>query len=1018
MRRPILSAKRTLAQAPLLAAVFGVTVVVTALLAGIPRFLDLAAVDSVRGSLASAPVRSSAEQLLIRLADDAAAQDAAVRDVFAEQLPAGSVTVDRSVRSDPVTALLPEGSEIVQQAMVLAADDAVQGRIELDGAWPASDGEGALQAEAADALGLAIGDQVVVAGTPITIVGTWRPLDASDRQWFDEPLVSAGIVDAAAGPLYVTEPQLAALDLNPFARWIVAPDLDGILPSQLSDLADGLRGLDEALRSAGVARSGLILDGSFADTLTTLGRSTASVRGVSPIPLVLAGAIGAVALAQLGALLAASRSRETLLLRARGRSRWQAVMASVIESAIVVVPAAAVGAGIALAAVPTDAVPTTLAWLTAAGVAVAACAVLVVVAGRTAADPDADRSRVASGVTLGALALSVIGAGVSLWQFRLYGSPIITTSDGRQLVDPIALLAPSLALIACAFLALAAFAPLAALVERIASRSNGATAPLAARQVARRVGTFAVPVLLVSLAVGGTTLAAAYSGTWSSLNAAAGELRNGAAVRASLPSSGVVGSPATLLSPSTLGLDPATTVPVLRADTLAGEQPVSLLALDADSAGEVMLDLGGKLDTAALGEAIRWPRTGIELPAGATTLELDTLTIVTTTGGAPLSPGQGDTTVSVWLVDDRGSMVRLALDDDGVADLPPAAGAWRILAIDFGFRTGVNAAVYSFSVEAVLADGAAVALPGEPWELQAAASSDLETDLSAAHPSGIGVDVDVIAAGPLLDVRLMPAASGAAPAIITSALAERLGLADGDERALRFAGSGRQLDIVVAGDVPLLPGTTGAWGAVVDLAAVDEHILRTGSSIPAPNQLWASAVHEDVDATIAALRTATPRGTDVTTTSTGTGGELLRPVTYALLAGGVGGLLLAAAAIAAAVAALDRARRSEVPVLKSVGLSNAQQARARRIELGAVLAFAAVAGVLGGLVVSVLTIGDLARAAVLDAPPALVRGISVDWVPFVAILAGALLVVGAIVVVAGARVRRAAQVATGREVEA
>ena len=211
--------------------------------------------------------------------------------------------------------------------------------------------------------------------------------------------------------------------------------------------------------------------------------------------------------------------------------------------------------------------------------------------------------------------LSVIAAGVSLWQFRLYGSPVITTADGRQVVDPVAVLAPSLALIACAFLALAAFAPLAALVERAASRSRGATAPLAARQVARRVGTFAVPVLLVSLAVGGTTLAAAYSGTWSTLNAAAGELRNGAAVRAVLPSSGVVGSAATLTSPATLGLDQATTAPVLRIDSLAGEQPVSLLALDADAAAEVMLDLGGDLDTAALGEAIRTPRAG-HRPAG------------------------------------------------------------------------------------------------------------------------------------------------------------------------------------------------------------------------------------------------------------------------------------------------------------------------------------------------------------------------------------------------------------------
>ena len=174
MRRPILSVKRMLAQAPLLAAVFGVVVVVTALLAGIPRYLDLAAVDSARGTLAASQVRSSTVQLLIRLEDDASAQDAAVRQVFAEQFPAGSVTITRSVRTDPVTASVPvDGGEPVESAVVLAADDIAEQRVEMTaGVWPGGDGEGAMQADAAAALGLEVGDAVVVGGTSITIVGT------------------------------------------------------------------------------------------------------------------------------------------------------------------------------------------------------------------------------------------------------------------------------------------------------------------------------------------------------------------------------------------------------------------------------------------------------------------------------------------------------------------------------------------------------------------------------------------------------------------------------------------------------------------------------------------------------------------------------------------------------------------------------------------------------------------------------------------------------------------------------
>ena len=156
-----------LAQAPLLAAVFGVAVVVTALLAGIPRYLDLAAVESARGTLAASAVRASTVQLLIRLADDAAAQDAAVQQVFAEQFPAGSVTITRSVRTEPVTVSVPvDGGDPVETSIVLAADDAAEQRVELAaGVWPSGDGDGALQADAAAALGLAVGDEVVVGGT-------------------------------------------------------------------------------------------------------------------------------------------------------------------------------------------------------------------------------------------------------------------------------------------------------------------------------------------------------------------------------------------------------------------------------------------------------------------------------------------------------------------------------------------------------------------------------------------------------------------------------------------------------------------------------------------------------------------------------------------------------------------------------------------------------------------------------------------------------------------------------------
>src|SRR5690606_20046182 len=114
------------------------------------------------------------------------------------------------------------------------------------------------------------------------------------------------------------------------------------------------------------------------------------------------------------------------------------------------------------------------------------------------------------------------------------------------------------------------------------------------------------------------------------------------------------------------------------------------------------------------------------------------------------------------LMDDRGSMVRLPMD--APAELPPSNGPWRLLAVDFSFRTGVNPALYSMTVTGIVADGQEIALPTEEWQLQTAASATFEdpvalgVDLPAAgaQPTGIGADIPAIQAGPTLNGRLMP----------------------------------------------------------------------------------------------------------------------------------------------------------------------------------------------------------------------------------------------------------------------
>ena len=192
-------------------------------------------------------------------------------------------------------------------------------------------------------------------------------------------------------------------------------------------------------------------------------------------------------------------------------------------------------------------------WQTAAVIAT----VVVLVLGFTAWRSARDAARVGRGedsgvnsaaTTIGSTVLGLSAAALSLWQFLLYGSPIATAPDGSRHVDPVAALAPTLALVALSMLALLAFGPLVSLVQGAASRTRGIAAVLPGRQVGRRAGVFSVAVILVTLSVGGTTFAAAYASTWSTLDATTARLRGGSDVRVHIDGPPVADGPATLIT--------------------------------------------------------------------------------------------------------------------------------------------------------------------------------------------------------------------------------------------------------------------------------------------------------------------------------------------------------------------------------------------------------------------------------------------------------------------------------------
>jgi predicted lysophospholipase L1 biosynthesis ABC-type transport system permease subunit len=263
-------------------------------------------------------------------------------------------------------------------------------------------------------------------------------------------------------------------------------------------------------------------------------------------------------------------------------------------------------------------------------------------------------------------------------------------------------------------------------------------------------------------------------------------------------------------------------------------------------------------------------------------------------------------------------------------------------------------------------------------------------------------------------IRFM--ADGSADPIATSVsrlLAARSNVADGDTIRLEFAGIGRTVDASVDDIVPVVAGETGDYAALVDLGDLGMQQLRTATTIPDATERWLTTT--DVSATAAAVRDAVGPDPRITTTSPEAENTLLGSARVALWWGAIGALLLAVVSVSAVAGALLRSRAPEVTILRAVGMSARQQAAGRRRELGLLLGFSLIAGVVGGVVVSLLTVGGLARSTVLDPIAALPTPVSIDALAFGASILAFLLALVAVIGVYSARVARQARTLSARE---
>lgn len=539
--------KRLLSRRAVLAAIAAVVIVVSALLAAVTAVLGDGLGRAAGEVLREATGTAGAVRAEARLGDDADARIAAFTRVIDRELGADAVVTTRSLQA---TAVPVEASGADSRLTLLDAPSALP-HVTLTGTAPAAEGEAALHAAAADALGLAVGDTVTITAdatandAPLTleVVATWLPIDAGDPLWFGEPTIGSGVdADGApVGPLLVDDAVLATLSTDPVTRFTLTPAPGPVTVAGLTTLANGIDGLARALRSDTEAgRGGLVFAGDLATTLRAVAGPLAAAEAVAPIPLSLIAVTGGVTIALLARLLVVSRAGETRLVRVRGASAARLAGIAGLEMLVVAGLAAAVTAGgLALVAALTgsDALdPFTAPLAVALGAVLTQLALTAADVNRPLGESSARRAsdRFAALPVLSVVALAL--AALTGWRIATLGTPLTETADGAPAIDLLAALAPVSALLLVAVITVALLSPLARLIARRAAARPGLRAALAARQLARGAGVLAVPVLLVSLATGGVIVAATFDGTWQRADERAAPLRTGGELRLVLPS--------------------------------------------------------------------------------------------------------------------------------------------------------------------------------------------------------------------------------------------------------------------------------------------------------------------------------------------------------------------------------------------------------------------------------------------------------------------------------------------------
>lgn len=1004
-------------------------VLLTAVLAGITGYGQLAATEALR-SLAVAPGSQGYFRLSTPVADDADAQLARAESVFADLGLTDGLHISSAPFSPP-RPLVPSGGSATNLSASLTfqpvgwTPTTTPAAGSLEGLTPGGEPgsrsgliPAAMLDSAAESLGLVPGDTFAVEGSQGTVrlelVATLNP-SGPDAAFLD----SVPVVGAESAPTAVVVPPEAIPSISgePMVQWVFTVDAGATSGGDLSALAEGLRNLPETMTGDPlIGQDDVTASGELDVLLGSAADATQAVRAVLPVALFLLVAVGVLTIVQF-ALLAGTRSSESRPDRLAVKRRVLEVAPFAVAGcllgwadAVVLGPLLSTGGetsygeGLAAFISTTWAVP----LLCAVG-AVVLCVGTEVLRERT---PSVTGSRTVRLLSLGALALLVAVTAFSLWQFLVNGSPLLP-ADGTTKVNPLAAPAPVLLLLAGAALAVVIVWRLARLVEVRTESHSTLGVTLAARHVSRRFAFYVIPSALVAVTVGTGAFAAAYAQTTSQSQQAASQLGNGSDVRVTLPGPPAISSPDDVPDLAPYAEAEAVTAASLayRTEVQVASVSAPLLAVDAAALPALQSDGANLVDVEELTTALAF-EPPVPEPALALTPSATTVRMQFTSRGTSELPADDDgassrsASVTAWIRSEAGNLVPIqagTLVLSGAGDqahslsfgLPEGLRPVAIAAIDVALEPSELPRGYELEITSVSSDGGIGTGQGRFTEDP---TLRLASGAFNARPTGVepldeavgmrfpedSSTVDAVRA------RLMAGVGAASPlsVAVTSEFLEDVGLALGDPMTISVGEV--QVEGVVAAVVPAVPGTTESTAVLTDLDAYRYASLASTPALPRPDEIWMAS--QDRNSTAAVVAGLAGPGAVVSTSNSDLMERILSPATTALWIGVVGALLLAGVALALGVLQLTSSRRSEVAILRALGMHTRDLVRGRRWEVLSVGGAAVVMGLVAGFGAAALTVPGLAQAAVVSASEALRAPLSVAVGPLLAVLVAQVLI--------------------------